>query len=82
MRWLAAAILTVTVSGQDARPAGHLERPFTANGTVKMNLVAGDYRISGGRADRVRIDWRVRDAEALAKVELPMSTEPAFQFKA
>jgi hypothetical protein len=64
----AVALLTVTVSAQDARTSGSLERPFSANGSVKMDLGAGDYRITGTALDRVRIDWTVREAEALAKV--------------
>jgi len=35
---------------------------------VKMDLVAADYRISGSPQPRVRLDWRVRDADALPKV--------------
>ena len=65
----AIAMLVVTVSAQDARTSGSLERPFSANGTVKMDLVAGDYHITGSPQDRVRIDWSVRDAETLAKVQ-------------
>ena len=69
--WLLAAVamLAVTASAQDTRPSGSLERPFSANGSVKMDLVAGDYHITGGAQDRVRIDWSVRDADALAAVQ-------------
>jgi hypothetical protein len=70
--WLPVAAISMlagVVSGQDARTSGSLERPFTANGRVKMDLVAGDYQIAGSRQDRVRIDWSVRDAESLAKVK-------------
>src|SRR3954453_21241202 len=71
---LAAAILGATlaasaVSAQDARTSSSLERPFPANGRVTMDLVAGDYHITGGPQNRVRLDWSVRDAEALARVE-------------
>ncbi|HJZ76107.1 MAG TPA: hypothetical protein VKE51_30435 [Vicinamibacterales bacterium] len=69
--WVLAAVamLTVTVSAQEARTSGSLERPFAANGLVKMDLVAADYRVNGSAQDRVRIDWSVHDAEALAKVQ-------------
>src|SRR6185436_17999241 len=63
------AVLAVTVSAQDAVTSGSLERPFRANGSVKMDLVAGDYRITGTAEERVRLDWSVRDAAALAKVQ-------------
>jgi hypothetical protein len=62
------AVLAATVSAQDAGISGSLERPFRANGSVRMDLVAGDYRITGIAEDRVRLDWSVRDAAALAKV--------------
>jgi len=69
--WVGAAVaaLAVTVSAQDARTSGSLERRFAANGSVRMDLVAGDYQIKGGAQDRVRIEWSVRDADALAKVQ-------------
>ena len=62
------AVLAAAVFAQDAGTSGSLERPFRANGSVRMDLVAGDYRITGTAEDRVRIDWSVRDAAALAKV--------------
>jgi hypothetical protein len=68
--WLAAAvaILATTLSAQDSTTSGSLERAFAANGAAKMDLTAGDYHITGSPDDRVRIDWSVREAEALAKV--------------
>ncbi|HKB10881.1 MAG TPA: hypothetical protein VKD69_09505 [Vicinamibacterales bacterium] len=69
--WLAAAtaaMLTVSALAQE-RPSGSLERPFKADGSVRMDLVAGDYHITGGSQDRVRLDWSVHDSEALARVE-------------
>jgi hypothetical protein len=69
--WLPAAVamLAVTVSAQEAGTSGSLERPFAANGSVKMDLVAGDYKITGSTQHRVRIDWSVREADALSKVQ-------------
>jgi hypothetical protein len=73
-KWLAAAIVgatlaTGTVSGQDTRTSSSLERPFPPNGRVTMDLVAGDYHVTGSAEHRVRLDWSVRDADKLAKVE-------------
>ena len=67
--WLisAVAILGATLSAQEA-PSSSLERQFSAGGRVKMDLVAGDYHITGSPDNRVRIDWSVRDTESLAKV--------------
>src|SRR5262249_32142442 len=59
-----AAIVSVQTAGSSS-----LERSFAPNGRVKMDLVAGDYRITGAPQPRVRIDWTARDADALAKVE-------------
>ena len=72
--WLAAAIVGTTlaagaVSAQDTRTSSSLERSFPANGRVTMDLVAGDYEITGSREDRVRLEWSVRDADKLARVE-------------
>jgi hypothetical protein len=70
MKCVLAAVtaIGVTLSAQEARPSASLERPFAANGSVKMDLSAGDYRIVGSAQDRVRLDWSVRDAEALPRV--------------
>jgi hypothetical protein len=35
-----------------------VERPFARAGTIKMDLAAGDYRISGRADDRIRVTWR------------------------
>ena len=69
--WLLAASLAtvaVTVPARDTSTSGSLERPFPANGSVKMDLVAGDYHITGTSQPRVRLDWSVREAEALPQV--------------
>jgi hypothetical protein len=68
--WLPAALAMVALaaSGQSTSTSGSLERAFSPNGSVKMDLVAGDYRITGSPQSRVRIDWSVREADALSKV--------------
>jgi hypothetical protein len=65
----AVAMIAVAVSAQESRTTGSLERPFSANGHVKMDLVSGDYHVIGSPQNRVRLDWSVRDADALARVE-------------
>ena len=65
------AALVVSPSSQtvrDARPSDSLERPFPQNGRIRMDLSAGDYDISGGPGNRIRIEWSVRDADQLARV--------------
>ena len=72
--WLAAAIVGTTVAAgalaaQDSPTSSSLERPFAANGRVTMDLVAGDYQITGSPENRVRLEWSVRDADKLARVD-------------
>ena len=68
--WLLAtvAVVGLTVSAHETQHSGSLERAFPPNGSVKMDLVAGDYQITGSPEPRVRIDWSVREADALPKV--------------
>jgi len=72
-RWLwpaagipVAGLVALLAQGTDT--SGSLERPFAPNGHVKMDLVAADYHVIGSPQPRVRIDWSVRDAEALWRV--------------
>ena len=72
--WLRAAIVGTSlaasaVSAQNTQTSSSLERPFAANGRVTMDLVAGDYQITGSAENRVRLEWSVRDADKLARVE-------------
>ena len=65
----AAAILAAAVvSAQDSTRSGSLERPFVSDGRVTMDLVAADYKVISSPDNRVRIDWSVRDADALRNV--------------
>ncbi len=66
----ALAMIGIAVSAQVGGTTGSLERAFSANGLVKMDLSAGDYHITGASEDRVRLEWSVRDPEALAKVHV------------
>lgn len=68
----AAAIVLLTGSiaanqaGSSAQP---VERPFGKAGTIKMQLSAADYRISGRSDDRIRIAWRADRAEDAGNVK-------------
>ncbi|HLG57958.1 MAG TPA: hypothetical protein VI485_21610 [Vicinamibacterales bacterium] len=53
---------------QNARVSDSLERAFPTNGRIRMDLSAGEYRISGSKENRVRLQWRVRNAEELSQV--------------
>jgi hypothetical protein len=68
-----AAVLTVlagpiVLAIQDSRASDSLERPFVPNGRIFMDLAAGEYVISGGQSDRIRLDWSVKDPEELRRV--------------
>jgi hypothetical protein len=67
---LGAALGTVLLSQttQHGRPSSSLERTFSQNGRVWMDLSAGDYRISGSPDNRIRMEWSVRDSDELSKI--------------
>lgn len=76
---LSAAVLCVMLvavpqsqSPDQARRSDFLERPFVANGRVAMDLSAGEYRITGSRDKRIRLEWSVRDGARLAEVRARM----------
>jgi hypothetical protein len=76
MRTLAAAALFTTAlvavpasqTAQNPRLSDSLERPFPANGQIRMDLSAGEYHVSGTNENRVRLEWRVRDPHELSQV--------------
>src|SRR5205814_9751708 len=65
-----AALVAAAAVAQQARTSDALERPFVSNGRIRMNLSAGDYRIVGGPADRIRVEWSARDAAKLPRVRI------------
>ena len=66
----AAAVVLFSASlhaGQTA--AGNVvEKAFVKGGTIRMKLVAGDYRITGRSDERIRIEWRTDRPEEAASV--------------
>ena len=76
MRTLAAVALLgiafvaapASQTAQNPRLSDSLERPFPANGQIRMDLSAGEYHITGSKENRVRLQWRVRDPEELSQV--------------
>ena len=71
----AAAILAIALvtcpaaqTSQSANRSDSLEQAFVTNGRIRMDLSAGEYRISGTPDNRIRISWTVRDADQLRKV--------------
>ena len=46
-----------------------VDKPFPRAGTIKMQLAAGDYRISGRPDDRIRVAWRADRPENAAHLK-------------
>lgn len=72
---IATAILGAAIAGSpsaqsssSARSSESLERPFTQDGRIRMDLSAGEYQISGSKDRRIHIEWSVRHADQLARV--------------
>jgi hypothetical protein len=67
---LGTALVTAPVAGTDqaARAKESLERAFSQNGRIRMDLSAGDYHISGSPDNRIRLEWSLRDADQLPRV--------------
>jgi hypothetical protein len=67
-------LLAALPAGQSRSDPGSLsdslERPFAPGGAIHMSLSAGDYHISGSKEPRLRVLWRVRNAEDLPRVRV------------
>jgi hypothetical protein len=57
-----------TQASRDGRPSDSLTRPFQANGTITMDLSAGEYRIEGSPDAAIRVTWSARDRRRLERV--------------
>jgi len=75
---IAAILGTIVVVGSAAtstppdnnrRAGDSLERSFVSKGNIRMDLSAGEYRISGAPDNRIRVDWSVSDPDYLWKVK-------------
>ena len=76
---IGAALLAgmATPTTQEARTSDSLERSFAANGRIRMDLSAGDYRITGAQTDRIRLEWSVHDPGQLSRVKVDASVRGA-----
>jgi len=68
---LGTALVTSPLAGtdQEGRAKESLERAFSQNGRIRMDLSAGEYHISGSPDNRIRLEWSVRDAAELPRVK-------------
>jgi hypothetical protein len=46
-----------------------VDKPFPKAGTIRMQLAAGDYRVSGRADERIRVSWRADRPEQGANVK-------------
>jgi hypothetical protein len=60
--------VTAPLAETEQRAKESLERAFSQNGRVRMDLAAGEYHISGSPDGRIRLEWSVRDPAHLARV--------------
>jgi hypothetical protein len=68
---LGTALMAAPLAGtdQEERAKESLERAFSQNGRIRMDLSAGDYHISGSPDNRIRLEWSVRDPAQLPRVK-------------
>jgi hypothetical protein len=65
---VAFAVIAGVVSAQDSRQTRSLDRAFTANGRINLDLSAGEYRITPSRDNHIRLVWSVKDGGRLSDV--------------
>jgi hypothetical protein len=65
---MALATVAASQARQESATSSSLEQAFVANGRIRMDLSAGEYRISGGSDHRIRVAWTVRDPAQLSRV--------------
>lgn len=67
---LGTALVTSPLAGTDqgGRARESLERAFSQNGRIRMDLSAGEYHISGSPDNRIRLEWSLRDPAQLPRV--------------
>jgi hypothetical protein len=68
---LGTALIAAPLAGtdQEGRAKESLERAFSQNGRIRMDLSAGEYHISGSPDNRIRLEWSVRDPAQLPRVK-------------
>jgi hypothetical protein len=59
-----------SLAAAQSRPTDSLERSFAAGGRVRLDLSAGDYRVSGSPDDRVHVEWSIRDPSKMKRVHV------------
>ena len=73
MVWVFSAVtmLATNTLGQ-ANPL-RVEKAFQSSGEIRMQLGGGDYEVRAGSADRIVIEWTVKNEAAAAKVKTKLN---------
>src|SRR5687767_10897055 len=66
---IVTAIAFLTLAHPSAQEPA-INRAFPSGGTVVLDLSAGDYRITGSRDNRIRVEWRTDDPDDDARVQV------------
>jgi len=64
----AVALFSASLHAGQTGASNVVEKTFVKGGTIRMKLVAGDYRITGRSDERIRIEWRTDRSEDAASV--------------
>jgi hypothetical protein len=52
-----------------------VERTFASGGTVRLDLSAGEYRLTGAAANRIRVVWTAADEDDLSDVKVRLDVD-------
>ena len=67
----AAAVIVFAAAPHAVQPVPptSVERGFAKGGMIRMNLAAGDYRITGRSDEKIRVSWRTDHPDDAARVK-------------
>ena len=73
MVWVFSAIAMLAPNTLGQSNQVRVEKAFQNSGQVRMRLGGGDYEIRAGSADRIVIEWTVKNDAAAAKVKTKLN---------
>jgi hypothetical protein len=68
-----AAVCAVSLVAERQPASQAIEKAFAKGGTVRFDLAAGDYRITGRTDDRIRVEWRSDRPEEVSRVKVNLN---------
>ena len=69
MVWLLSAVIMLATNTLGQSNPLRVEKAFQSSGQIRMQLGGGDYEVRAGSADRIVIDWTVKNDAAAKKVK-------------